>query len=211
LLLGDFNVNLHNPSISHSTAVKPWFDWVKMHFENCMPQGLHTFTRGDSRTTIDYIFGHISLMPRISNATQHFFPSSWTDHCLLTVDVLPVRRDFGRGSWRFNPSLLHDENFVDLLDHTIAVFFDTMDMAPDTSPQDQWESFKRLLKCTAQRQSRGSTQHRRARLTKLQSERQALLSNPTDTKLPAIEKQIETLIQQDTRQTMLRSATRWHE
>lgn len=55
--------------------------------------------------------------------------------------------------------MLYDEAFVTLLDHTMDSFFDTLDLTPGVTPQEQWESFKRLLNCTAQRQSRGSTKH----------------------------------------------------
>ncbi|KAJ8654752.1 hypothetical protein O0I10_009643 [Lichtheimia ornata] len=211
-LLGDFNLHLHDPTVTGSPAIQPWYDWIRTHFDNCMPAGLPpTFQRGDSRSTIDYIFGHHSMMTRVTNANQHFLPTSLTDHCLLTIDLLPVRQDFGRGSWRFNPSMLYDEKFVTLLDHNVASFFETIDSTPDVTPQEQWESLKRLLKYTAQRQSRGSTAHRRTRIAKLQAERQQLLVNPTNKDLATIEQQIDTLIQHDTRQTMLRSATRWHE
>lgn len=80
LLLGDFNMNLHSHALSHHTSVVSWLDWMKLHFENCMPQGFSTFTRGNSRTTIDYIFGHYSLMSRLTNAQQHHLPASWTDN-----------------------------------------------------------------------------------------------------------------------------------
>ncbi|CDH60003.1 hypothetical protein RO3G_01473 [Lichtheimia corymbifera JMRC:FSU:9682] len=211
LLLGDFNLNLHNYAITRSNAVKSWYEWVQMHFDNCMPQGLPTFTRGDTRTTIDYIYGHSSLMTRITNANQHFLPASWTDHSLLTVDILPARQDFGRGSWRFNPTLLTDEGFVTLLDQTVDTFFVTMDSTAAGTPQEQWESFKRLLKCTAKHYSRGSTSRRQSKLTKLQAERQVLLSDSRDTRLIDIDEKIDTLIRTDTSHAMLRSATRWHE
>lgn len=32
----------------------------KTHFDDYLPQGLQTFTRDDTRTTIDYIFGHLA-------------------------------------------------------------------------------------------------------------------------------------------------------
>lgn len=210
-LLGDFNLHLNNPTVTGAPAVQPWYDWIRTHFDNCMPAGLPTFQRGDYRSTIDYIFGHHSMMARVTNANQHFLPTSWTDHSLLTIDLLPVRQDIGRGSWRFNPSMLYDEIFITLLDHTMDSFFDTIDKTPAVTPQEQWESLKRLLKYTAQRHSRGSTAHRRSRIAKLQSERQQLLVDPANTGLVTIEQQIDSLIQHDTRQTMLRSATRWHE
>lgn len=50
MLVGDFNMNLHSRTVTSKPAVKPWYEWVTTHFNNCFPQGLSTFTRGDSRT-----------------------------------------------------------------------------------------------------------------------------------------------------------------
>lgn len=212
LLLGDFNMNLHSHALSHHTSVVSWLDWMKLHFENCMPQGFSTFTRGNSRTTIDYIFGHYSLMSRLTNAQQHHLPASWTDHNLLTIDLLPARQSFGPGSWRFNPTLLRDEGYITLLDMSLDNFFQELSNSESIMPISmQWESLKRHIQHTAQHYSRGSTSKRKYHLTRLQQERQTLLSAPQDPRLAALEKQIDGTIQQETQQLMLRSATRWHE
>ncbi|KAI7873477.1 hypothetical protein K492DRAFT_138974, partial [Lichtheimia hyalospora FSU 10163] len=67
------------------------------------------------------------MAPRLTNANLHYMPQEWTDHSMLTIDILPARQDHGRGTWRFNPTLLHDEDFVNLLDHTIAAFFNNIE------------------------------------------------------------------------------------
>ncbi|CAO3691974.1 unnamed protein product [Rhizopus stolonifer] len=104
LLMGDFNMNLHSQQTTHHRNVEPFYDWIKLHFNNCFPSGLHTFSRGEHRTTIDYFFGHTTLNSRLTTAQQHYVPASWTDHNLLSVDLLPAQMDIGSGSWRFNPS-----------------------------------------------------------------------------------------------------------
>ncbi|CDH61037.1 hypothetical protein RO3G_01611 [Lichtheimia corymbifera JMRC:FSU:9682] len=223
ILLGDFNMNLHSNSVIQKPSVKPWYEWIMTHFNNCFPQGLPTFTRGDSRTTIDYVYGHHSLAPRLSNAIIHFVPSEWTDHSLMTVDLLPARQDCGRGSWRFNKTLLTDEGFVALLDETISQFFMSLDQAYELAPQDTWESAKRVIKITAQRYTQGATSKQKHTLARLQAERQRILSDvkttstashqssPLHHRLNTIDKSIDTLIQRETHQAMQRSATRWHE
>ncbi|CDS11845.1 hypothetical protein LRAMOSA11489 [Lichtheimia ramosa] len=218
-------MNLHSRTVTSKPAVKPWYEWITTHFNNCFPQGLSTYTRGDSRTTIDYIYAHHSLAPRLTNTNIHFVPQEWTDHSLLTVDLLPARQDHGRGTWRFNPTLLQDENFVNLLDHTVSEFFTTNELPLDDttsrSPQALWESAKYLIKCTAQRYTQGATHRYKRTLTRLQSERQQIMTNLTSTsstsrptlqhQLTRIDQSIDTIIQRDTQQAMLRSATRWHE
>ncbi|CDS10942.1 hypothetical protein LRAMOSA11428 [Lichtheimia ramosa] len=225
MLVGDFNMNLHSRTVTSKPAVKPWYEWVTTHFNNCFPQGLSTFTRGDSRTTIDYIYAHHSLAPRLTNTNIHFVPQEWTDHSLMTVDLLLARQDHGRGTWRFNPTLLQDEDFVNLLDHTVSEFFTTNELPLDDttsrSPQALWESAKYLIKCTAQRYTQGATHRYKRTLTRLQSERQQIMTNLTSTSsasrptlqrhLTRIDQSIDTIIQRDTQQAMLRSATRWHE
>jgi hypothetical protein len=48
-------MNLNASRVSGNPIVLEWFDWVRRHFYNCMPNGLPTFTgSGDTRTTIDY-------------------------------------------------------------------------------------------------------------------------------------------------------------
>ncbi|CEP13037.1 hypothetical protein [Parasitella parasitica] len=49
-------------------------------------------------------------------------PSRWTDHCLLTVDLLPATASIGPGSWWFNPTLLADKEFLALLNATVSLF-----------------------------------------------------------------------------------------
>ncbi|KAJ8656559.1 hypothetical protein O0I10_007636 [Lichtheimia ornata] len=226
VLVGDFNMNLHHHHIIRQDHVKPWYDWIHSHFNNCFPEGLSSFKRGNSRSTIDYIFGHHSLVSRLTNAMSHFLPSQWTDHALMTIDLLPARQDFGPGAWRFNPTLLSNEKFVALLDHATELFLQELQNEAtshhEQSPQHQWESFKHMLKHTAQCFSRGSTTRANRNLSTLQRQRQNLLSafdphnnQPADStisqRLQHIEQQIDNLIQQQTQHALLRSATRWHD
>ncbi|CDH61168.1 hypothetical protein RO3G_01611 [Lichtheimia corymbifera JMRC:FSU:9682] len=225
LMVGDFNMNLHRHDTTQLQYVKPWFDWLIAHFDNCFPQGLPTFQRSHSCTTIDYIYGHYSLMSRLTNASSHFLPGEWTDHCLLTVDFLQERQDIGRGTWRFNHTLLTNDAFVTLLDNVTDLFFQEIEgdsASLDQSPQDIWESFKRMLKYTAQSFSKGSTGRHKRELATLQSKRQEILrdrihhpptqlDSDTQHQLQQVEQQIDTLIQRETQHAMLRSATRWHE
>ncbi|KAG1471612.1 hypothetical protein G6F56_002028 [Rhizopus delemar] len=161
------------------------------------------------------------MTSRLTAAQQLYVPSSWTDHNLLSVDILPDSMDIGPGSWRFNPSLLLDKNFLKLLDLTITIFFEST----EETTQDAWESLKRVLQGTAKKYSQGSKARFRRKSAAIQQQRTDVLHSPnsltctslnTDSlNLSTNARQIESIldlqIQQETRKIMLRSATRWHE
>ena len=243
MLAGDFNMHLHTPSeMASNSSVSSWFDWVRLHFNDCFPDGPVTFP--SAGTTIDYIFGHSSLAPRLVNPRVHYIASDWTDHCLLTVDLLSARVDIGPGCWRFNPVLLGDSDFLALLDKTVDAFFASVGDGDDdggvgSSPsgervprlvQGRWESLKLILKCCAQRYTKGAKSRFKNKVAKLQQERMQAVSAsglgsvasgtisgqptgdpPSLEKVRELEKLIDSQMQNETRQHMLRSATRWHE
>ncbi|KAG2190947.1 hypothetical protein INT47_010013 [Mucor saturninus] len=240
LLMGDLNMNLHNVKVTGHSTVSSWFDWVRSHFDNCFPSGLPTHTQDNSRTTIDYVFGHRSLATRLVNGMIRKVPSAYTDHCLLSIDLVPARVDIGPGCWRFNPTLLDDAEFLVLLDKTVALFFDSIVCVDNPGDggggepvpvQDIWESFKVLLKCCAQKYTRGAKARFKNKVASLQQERTILLSTASgiitsdavltqsgsgsilvdSSKLKKLDQLIDNQIQKETRGCMLRSATRWHE
>jgi hypothetical protein len=139
MLVGDFNIHLHTTAETSHSAVLPWYEWLCTHFDNCFPDGAATFPQAG--TTIDYIFGHRSLATRLVNALVQYVPPKWTDHCLLTVDLLPARASIGPGCWRFNPTLLDDTEFLALLDKTVALFFDGGDGDSDNSSHALWRKY----------------------------------------------------------------------
>ena len=243
MLMGDFNIHLHSLSVSRQADVAPLVHWLRTHFINCHPEGLPTFPK--SNTCIDYLFGHSSLASRLTNGQLLYMPSRWTDHSLLTVDLLPATASIGPGSWRFNPTLLADKEFLALLNATVSLFFSgavgSGSRGTNTSqggrgdPEStvaRWESFKLLLKCCAQKYTRGMKARFKNKVFTLQLQRIRALStsvsgigtrnavDPTDRVSPdsgdteqvrQLEVLIENQIQKETSQNMLRSATRWHE
>ncbi|EPB83048.1 hypothetical protein HMPREF1544_10185 [Mucor circinelloides 1006PhL] len=160
---------------------------LRTHFINCHLEGLPTFPK--SNTCIDYLFGHSSLAPRLTNSQLLYMPSRWTDHSLLTVDLLPATASIGPGSWRFNPTLLDDKEFLALLNATASLFFSgavgSRSRGTNTSqggrgdPEStvaRWESFKLLLKCCAQKYTRGMKARFKKKVFTLQLQRIRALS-----------------------------------
>lgn len=239
MLMGDFNIHLHDKTVTKHAKISPLMDWLQVNLFNCFPTGEVTFS--PARTTIDYLFGHPSLATRLVNAEIQFLSVSWTDHCLLTLDLLAPRTQFGPGSWRFNPTLLDNPHFLPLLNKTVSVFFDSISkctegdkpMDHDSTNQDNWEALKRVLQCCAKQFTRGGKTRFKSKVVFLQKGRAEALrllksTDGYDTPASAVDvsssalstqqkkvKNIVTLIdaeiQNETRESMLRSATRWHE
>lgn len=121
------------------------------------------------------------------------------------------------GSWRFNPALLNDEHFLSLLDSAITGFFQDQDgVIGSVSTQLKWEAFKWVIQVCAKRYSRNSRSRHKNTLTSLQRHRLQLLSEDTASaanleRIRQIDITIDKQVQKETKQFMLRSATRWHE
>ncbi|KAG1051287.1 hypothetical protein G6F43_006496 [Rhizopus delemar] len=163
-------------------ALRPWYDWLREHFADYFTERVSTFKRGDSRSCIDYMYGHRSIQSRLTNALNNFLPIAWTEHSLLTADLLPSRKYIDPGAWRFNPSLLMDESFVQLLHYTVHTFFETTQAQPSSRKRSN-------LLSTAQKTEDKSALY----------------------EVEALGKRIDIQTQRDTYHCMLRSATRWHE
>lgn len=224
-LLGDFNTNINN----HQTS--PWFEWISQRMFNCFPSGAPTFQRGAQiKTTIDYVFGLRDFETRISGCQQQYIPSQWTDHQLLILDLYPSRRDLGPGSWRFNPTLLQNNSFLDLLSEVLNNFFraiantnNSESNSSGLSPQQNWESLKFVLKDTSQLFSRRYNKHFKTDIDKLQEEyqkevcrTQALDAQSRRSPLAhelsnEIAQKLDTNIEKKSQEKYLRSATRWYE
>jgi hypothetical protein len=231
LLLGDFNTHLHDPVEARGSRIQPFVEWLNTHFLNCFPKG--ALTLPSTGSTIDYIFAPRRLATRVLNAQIHHIPPSWTDHSLLSVDLVTSGVQTGPGSWRFNPYLLEKGEFQALLDKTIELFLASDYFEEDVGAnrasgagdstagstglclrtvQEKWESLKAIVKYSAQQFTKGQKARHKARISNLQREREQLLGTAeASAKVKKLEQLIEQKIQEDTRQAMLRSATRWLE
>lgn len=223
ILLGDLNLNL--ASLSNSTqnpSFLNWYEWITGNFINSFPDGHPTFRRGSHYTTIDYIFYTPAASSRISNCGQSYLPSTYTDHQMLHIDLFQDRDDIGPGVWRFNPTLLDNDDFVLLLDDMVRSFLEqSLDTPhPLTSSGSKWEAFKAALKATSEYFSRCLKKRRKNIVTSLQQEYQQAttqieLDNPSNHQLRQraadIAKKLDDEMQQKTKEILLRSATRWHE
>ncbi|KAK4520236.1 uncharacterized protein ATC70_008368 [Mucor velutinosus] len=120
ILLGDFNIHLHDAGEARGPKIKPFVEWLNTHFLNCFPPR-GTMTLPCAGSTIDYIFAPPRMATRVLNAQIHHIPPAWTDHSLLTIDLVTSGVKMGPGSWRFNPYLLENREFQALLDKTVVL------------------------------------------------------------------------------------------
>ncbi|KAK4512638.1 uncharacterized protein ATC70_003342 [Mucor velutinosus] len=72
ILLGDFNIHLHDAGEARGPKIKPFIEWLNTHFLNCFPRGTMTLPRAGS--IIDYIFAPPRMATRVLNAQLHHIP-----------------------------------------------------------------------------------------------------------------------------------------
>ncbi|KAG2233294.1 hypothetical protein INT48_001606 [Thamnidium elegans] len=206
-LLDDFNTNLsslnNNTNINSSPYM--WQEWLANNFKNCFPAGLLTFQSSTQiKSTIDFIFCHHDLSPLITGCQQVYLPSTWTDHQLLTIDLLPTRMDIGPGFWRLNPTLLNNKSFLDLLSKVVNSFFErsTREVSINHTNTTS-QHLCNLAKLEQDYQQEMNSIHGLSTSGKRSANAHTLANE--------IAKQLDEAITKSSQETYLRSATRWRE
>ena len=87
----------------------------------------YTFSRGTSRSRLDYFFISEHLCSPGVKVTCVIMSPFLADHRAVQLKVCPVRQARGPGYWKFNNSLLSDENFVQELSTFISQALDDND------------------------------------------------------------------------------------
>ncbi|KAF7720581.1 hypothetical protein EC973_007332, partial [Apophysomyces ossiformis] len=98
------------------------------------------------------------------------YPSTWTDHHLLTIEFLPERTDIGPGCWRLNPTFLTMPAFQQLLKQLIETFFANPHIADNNDAGYVWETLKSVLQAAAKSFGRQFQPTARRNYTNLQKE-----------------------------------------
>ncbi|KAI7851945.1 hypothetical protein BDC45DRAFT_588843 [Circinella umbellata] len=143
ILLGDFNLQLHRQHQAPST----WRNILATELVDCItPSGgtpLPTFKSSRYCSCIDYIFRGSDL---VTKRPDVFFLDSadWTDHCLLTT-CIPLPIISGPGIWRFHPSYLSQDPFLEKLFYLFDVLEENSSSTP-ISPQEAWDALKAAVK-----------------------------------------------------------------
>lgn len=221
ILVGDFNCDFYKPI---KNSMKGSINKIRNNFKDIFythystNHGSYTpattFNRGATRSTLDYIFCNTNLIPFLHQSENHYLPFSWTDHNMLTVKLNLSKTSNGPGTWRFNPLLLNDHTFTDLLLTTLETLYEK-NKDHNSSIQEQWDNLKTTIKSVAINYSKSKSAYRKNKLNQLKEQRSALLNDPTIHSDPdaviVIEKEIEKETIDEIDKMILRTNTRWKE
>ncbi|KAK4516081.1 uncharacterized protein ATC70_011043 [Mucor velutinosus] len=184
IVVGDFNYNFRRyrpPSIVKPASIQlQWLfhSMLTHYYQENTHELIHepqvpTFRRNTTFTTIDYMFLNPQLM---DFRTDQFVHLDWTDHAMLSTQLTFDNPDLGKGLWRANPQLVHNEYFCQRLFTKLDDFHTLLaSNANDLTPQVIWDQIKELTRQVAKSCSRRQSEWRRRLLRRLQSKRNKLL------------------------------------
>jgi hypothetical protein len=115
IIMGDFNLHFNDSQVP--LEYQPWIQWLKnfinyLKQHNSIPTPTPTFSRGDSRTTIDCMFIHKGAKRRTRKTQNSFLPSAWTDHKLMSINIeIAQNITIGPSTWRLNPVITENVTF----------------------------------------------------------------------------------------------------
>jgi len=228
IVVGDFNYNFRQyrpPSIVKPASIQSQWLFHSMlthYYQESTHELIHepqvpTFRRNTTFTTIDYMFLNPQLMDFRTDQFVHFVHSDWTDHAMLSTQLTFDNPDLGKGLWRANPQLVHNEYFCQRLFTKLDDFHTLLaSNANDLTPQVIWDQIKELTRQVAKSCSRRQSEWRRRLLRRLQSKRNKLLrlyktTQVRNDRLPKIESMIGNLQQELADIQALRSGIKWRE
>ncbi|KAK4521006.1 uncharacterized protein ATC70_006890 [Mucor velutinosus] len=223
IVAGDFNYSFDS-SGSHYTVEHPCtslIDFAQHNLHDCFNvpgESFYdfTFTRGTSRSTIDYVFAGVNIYPHINDTHVEFMARSWTDHALLSFAYTVGSFTVGKGTWRANPTLATNPVYVTKLNQELDSY--VQHKLLDSSPvQDQWDHIKRLVKKVTQNFCLFRAAKQQKLLRDLQSDRNRLLRNHRNDSvvlqslLPDLDSQIAKIQKTRAKTYRLRASKRWLE
>ncbi|KAG2198384.1 hypothetical protein INT47_009789 [Mucor saturninus] len=96
-----------------------------------------TFSRRNSRTTIDYIFGSLAIKASMTPSGVDFINTDWTDYAVLCIDLVLVSENHGKGICLANPTLSKNKRFVEQLFTLLQDLEPDPAHGPHNSPQKE--------------------------------------------------------------------------
>lgn len=134
-ITGDFNYNssrIRPPSTSPQSPInhqRNWHSFINNYFTECTHPSLDhpqsTFRRGNSSSTIDYIYSCHSFAASLATSKIEYLNSQWTDHALLSSTFKFGSDRHGPGLWKGNPNLAKNTFFITAFNDSIAKFHTT--------------------------------------------------------------------------------------
>ncbi|KAK4521746.1 Uridine kinase [Mucor velutinosus] len=223
IIAGDMNCCFDSTSQRYNRQTgkpKSFIEFLNTHFSDCLNQPNlphdYTFRRGSSLSTLDYMFASRDAFFKMSDGDTTFLSQEWTDHALLTKTYTTGMTNCGKGVWRANPFLAKNPIYVNKLNTAISNYVETK-LDPNLSAQEKWDLIKKKTKQVTQNFSRTHCSWRKAKIKKLQSERNNLLHRYRNDSvcfnllLSPVEKELSKLQQEVVDVQRLRAGQRWHE
>ncbi|KAK4513077.1 uncharacterized protein ATC70_011523 [Mucor velutinosus] len=223
IIAGDMNCCFDSTSQRYNRQTgkpKSFIEFLNTHFSDCLNQPNlphdYTFRRGSSLSTLDYMFAGRDAFFKMSDGDITFLSQEWTDHALLTKTYTTGMTNCGKGVWRANPFLAKNPIYVNKLNTAISNYVETK-LDPNLSAQEKWDLIKKKTKQVTLNFSRTHCSWRKAKIKKLQSERNNLLRRYRDDSvclnllLSPVEKELSQLQQEIVDVQRLRAGQRWHE
>ncbi|KAI7889012.1 uncharacterized protein EV154DRAFT_565785 [Mucor mucedo] len=161
LITGDFNYHHYTTYRSSNSQcphpIRSWKQTLNQHLYDCINSdditetysvaNPHiTFSRGNSRTTTDYIFASLAIKASMTKSGVDFINPDWTDHALISIDLVLVSKKHGKGIYRANPALAKNKRFVEQLSTLLQELKPDTANSPHNSPQLEWDSMKRKVR-----------------------------------------------------------------
>jgi hypothetical protein len=112
----------------------------------------------------------------------------------------------GPGTWRLNPTVLDQKEFILLLQVTLDQFF-KLNEDIQANPWEMWDQLKALIKTTTMSYTKGQQRTAKNRIAHLENMREKMSPG---TELDILDAELEKLIENETQLLLLRTATRWH-
>ncbi|KAI9327535.1 hypothetical protein BD770DRAFT_70621 [Pilaira anomala] len=150
-ILSDFNYKSDHYRPDGSLPVTPleWTDLLNLHFIDCFADEKQiTWKSDNSSSIIDYIFCRSHMQSLVHNTAQKFISNSWTDHALLSVELIyQSELEKGPSAWKGNPFLAHNQSFKLALNEYIQTCVSEIEiMSTFSSTQQIWDWIKQAVK-----------------------------------------------------------------
>ena len=154
ILAGDFNCVLdgkldrkpqssnREPGISELVEIMLNFNLVDIYRKRFLSKQSFTFSRGSSKSRIDYFLTSWLLDSNIDNTSILHFPFSDHDAIRIDIDMLQCKR--GPGIWKMNTKTIFSTSFRESLEKLWPIWSSEIDSYHN--PTEWWEIIKYKIK-----------------------------------------------------------------
>ena len=204
----------HSNSVNCINEIKDEYNLVDIWRLKNPELSMYTWHSKNVFCRLDFFLISCDLVAQVDKC--EISPGFKTDHSAIYISVTPVKEVRGRGFWKFNTSLLHDENYVELIRNCIQenkdLYHNTLD------PNTFWDFLKCQMRSVTIKYSIERAKQRRiyenTLIDKLSTLENDYTRNPSDSLLVIIQScrdELDLLYEQKTYGAIIRSRANWFE